>query len=375
MPIKVLHVIGSLGCGGAQVVLKHLVENTDSKQVEVFVYPLRSRDVRIPIQGQIITRPYPNYDPRKFFTILRLCKQHDIDILVAHLEKPIMACLLASFFCKPELIVYEHGPVIIKGVRYSLYRLVLQLLWRRADLFIAVSQSIADYLVHKIGISPDRVRVIYNPVQTDVFDYRRISSKTARERLGISDSDTVVGFVGRLDPMKGVDLLIKATALLLQRSERYLLLVAGEGPDRKSLGKLAQRLGIDDRVRFLGFCRNVPDVMAAFDIGVVPSRFEPFGIVCLELMRMKIPVISSGVGGMAEYITDEQTGLLLKQNTPEEICRCVERLVNDKQLCQNLMEVGYRVAEQFGVDQYVKEFQRICRNEKRRQDKIQHQGA
>jgi glycosyltransferase involved in cell wall biosynthesis len=364
MPVRVLHVIGSLGCGGAQMVLKHLVESTDSNQLDTFVYPLRSRDVRIPIQGRIITRPYRNYDPRKFFTILQLCKQHNIDVLVAHLEKPVIACLLASFFCKARLIVYEHGPVIAKGHLYSLYRLILRLLWRRASLFIAVSKNIADYLVHRIGVSPDRITVIYNPVQCDVFNYQRVSPEAARKKWGISDSDIVIGFVGRLDPMKGADLLVRAVSLLVQRSKRYLLLVAGEGPQQKSLERLAQRLGISNRVRFLGFCQNIPEVMAAFDIGAAPSRYEPFGIVCLELMRMKVPVISSGAGGMAEYITDERTGLLLKENTPEEICRRVERLVNDRQLRLNIIEAGYKLAEQFGVDRYVKEFQRICHDER-----------
>lgn len=375
MPIKVLHAIGSLGCGGAQVVLKQLVENIDSKQFDTFVYPLRSRDVRIPIRGRIITRPYRNYDPRKFFTILKLCKQHNIDILVAHLDKSAMACLLASFFCKPRVIVFEHGSIHAKGLLYFLYRLVLRLFWRRAALFIAVSKNIADYLTDKIGISPNRVRVIHNSVQRDVFDYQLISSGTARKKLEISDSDIVVGFVGRFEPRKGADILVGAAALLMQRSKHYLLLLAGEGPQQKSLERLAQRLGINDRVRFLGFCQNVPEVMAAFDVGVVPSRSEAFGIVCLELMRMKVPVISSGAGGMAEYITDEQTGLLLKENTPEEICRCVERLVNDKQLRLNLAEAGYTLAGQFGVEQYIEKFQRICQDESQRLCKRKHQGA
>lgn len=366
MSIKVLHVIGSLSCGGAQVVLKQLVENIDNKQFDTFVYPLRSRDVHIPIQGRVITRPYRNYDPRKFFTILKLCKQYNIDILVAHLEKPVMACLLASFFCKSRLIIYEHGPILLKGLLYSLYRVILRLLWHRAHLIIAVSQNITDYLVHNIGILPNKIKVVHNAVQCDVFDYQRITSKVARENWGISESDIVIGFVGRLDPMKGVDLLVRAASLLMHRSERYLLLVTGDGPERKPLEQLTQQLDISNRVRFLGFCRNVPDIMAAFDIGVVPSRFEPFGIVCLELMRMKVPVISSGAGGMAEYITDEQTGLLLKENTPEEICRCVERLVNDKQLRLNLVEAGYTLAGQFGVEQYIEKFQRICYDESRR---------
>jgi glycosyltransferase involved in cell wall biosynthesis len=369
MPIKVLHVIGSLGCGGAQVVLKQIVEYSDANEFDMFVYPLRSRDVNIPIQGKIINRSYPNYDPRKFFTILKLCKQYNIDVLVAHLDKSVMACLFASFFCKSRVIVYEHGSVLVKGLLYFLYRTVLRLFWRRADRFIAVSKNIADYLTRNIGISSDRIRVVHNAVQTDVFNPQRISSSAAKANLKISESDIVVGFVGRLDPMKGVDLLIEAAALLLQSSKRYMFLIAGDGPQRPSLEKSAKRLSIENRVRFFGFCRDVPAVMAAFDIGVVPSRFEPFGIVCLELMSMKVPVISSGAGGMSEYITDEQTGLVLKQNTPEEICRCVERLTNDKQLSQKLKEAGYELAKHFGVDRYVEIFQEICRDEIRRQDK------
>ena len=127
MAVKVLHIIGSLGCGGAQVALKHIVENIDSEEVTAFIYPLRSREVLMPIEGNIITRAYRNYDPRKFLTILRLCKKHDIDILSSHLTKPIMGCLLASFFHKCKVVVHEHGPVFEKGFQYSFYRFVLRL--------------------------------------------------------------------------------------------------------------------------------------------------------------------------------------------------------------------------------------------------------
>jgi len=357
--MKILHVIGSLGCGGAQVVLKHIVENMDSGHIEAFVYPLRSKHVDIPVRGNVITRPYCNYDPRKFFTILRVCKKYDIDILVAHLTKPIMGCLLASFFHKCKVVVYEHGPVFEKGPQYTLYRLVLRLLWRRAAAFVAVSKYMSDYLVHKIGIAPERIRVIPNGVDPDIFDPQRVSGKRVRENLGIRCTDIALGFVGRLNHIKGPDLLITATALLLDRSRRYFLLLAGDGPERKYLQESAQRLGIEERVRFLGFREDVPCVMAAVDIAIVPSRQESFGIVCLEFMRMKIPVISSGAGGMAEYITDGQTGLLLNENTPDEICRCVERLQSDKQLRQRLIEGGSRLAEQFRVAKYVKATQRL----------------
>lgn len=361
MPIKVLHVIGSLGCGGAQVALKHMVENMDSKEVTSFIYPLRSREVLMPINGNIITQPYRNYDPRKFLTILRLCKKYDIDILAAHLTKPIMACLLASFFCSCKVVVHEHGPVFEKGIQYSFYKFVLRVLWRRAAVFVAVSQHTADILIHSIGIAPERIRVIPNAVEFDVFDPQRISKQSARQKLGISDQDIVLGFVGRLNYQKGVDLLVEALSLLRQKSARYVLLIAGEGRERERLEELARQLGVEEQVRFLGFCGNVPEVMSAFDIGLVPSRFEPFGIVGLELMRMKVPVISSGAGGMAEYVIDNETGLLLGQNSPEEICGCVEQLSSDAQLRSHLVDAASKICEGFGVEQYAESHRGIYR--------------
>ncbi len=359
MAMKVLHVIGSLGCGGAQVVVRQLVENVDSEQIKMFVYPLRSSEILMPIKGNVITRPYPNYDPRKFFTILSLCRKYHIDILVAHLTKPTIGCLFASFFCKSKLVIHDHGAVLGKGLDYFLYRLALKLLWRRASAFVAVSQNVADGLAQRIGIAPDRINVIANVVEFDVFDPERISPKAMREKLGICDDDIILGFVGRLNYVKGVDLLIKATALLLQRSQRYLLLLVGHGREWKPLEGLVQQLGIADRVRFLGFRNDIPEIMATFDIGIVPSRQESFGIVCLELMRMKIPVISSGVGGMAEYITNERTGLLLKENNPEEICSCIIRLSEDEQLRKNLIDAAYRLCERFSVEEYAESFQRM----------------
>ena len=80
MTVKVLHIIGNLKLGGAQVCVKYLVENTTMVDVENFVYPLRGREIDITVDGNIIKYPYCNYDPRKFFAIFKLCKKYDIDI-------------------------------------------------------------------------------------------------------------------------------------------------------------------------------------------------------------------------------------------------------------------------------------------------------
>jgi len=357
--LRILHVIGSLGCGGAQVVLRHLVESMDKELFEQWVYVLRCQGVQMPVKGRVITKSYRNYDPRKFFTILRLCKKLDVDIVSAHLTKPIIGCLLATFFRRFKLVVHEHGPVLGTGLEPFLYRMALRLLWRRATVFVAVSQETADFLTRKIKIPVDRVKVVNNAVDLDIFDPQLISKNQAREKLGISLDDFVLGFVGRLCNQKGVDLLIEAAALLMQRSRRYLLLLAGDGQCRTSLEQQARELGFADRVRFLGFCSNISEVMATFDVGIVPSRWEPFGIVCLEMMRMKVPVVSSGVQGLAEIIKDQKTGLVTTDNTPTEIARCVQRLYKDELLRNELVKTAYQFCDRFSTVEYAKTMSRL----------------
>jgi glycosyltransferase involved in cell wall biosynthesis len=171
--------------------------------------------------------------------------------------------------------------------------------------------------------------------------------------------DTVIGFVGRLHKQKGVDLLIRAFALLLRRSADYLLVVAGDGPQRGYLRALARQFGVSERVKFLGVCRNVPEVMATFDVGAVPSRHEPFGRVALELMRMKVPVVCSGVNGLAELITNCVTGLITQQNVPEEIAVNIQNLAKDKELQEKLSDTAYTFSEQFNVRNHIRKLQKI----------------
>lgn len=353
MTMKVLHIIGSLKLGGAQVSVKYLVEHCDTEKIVPYLYPLRGREIDIPVDGTIIKYPYRNYDPRKFLAILKICKKYNIDIIHAHLHKPIIAGLLASYFCRAKIIVHERGPIFRRGLQYSLYRFLLRLLHHRASLIIANSQATARCLMQRAKIPQGRIKVIYNAVDFDNFDRRRISGGSLRAQLGIAAEDVIIGYVGRLDYVKGVDLLVEAMALLLKESPRYQLVLLGEGSQRQVLQDRARGLGIADHVQFLGFRNDVSHVMVDFDIGVMPSRQESFGIVALEIMRMKIPMVASGVEGLAELVDHEQNALVPSHNTPQEIAECIRRLVGDADLREKLIDNAYRFTEGFGVSQCV----------------------
>lgn len=359
MSTRVLHVIDHLGLGGGQMSVKNITENIDSEKFESLVCALRTNPTTIAIKAKVISLQYGKWDPRSILAVIKLCKEHKIDIIHAHLQKSIIGCLIASYFRRMPVIVHERGAIFRRGIIARIYRVFLRMLHHRAAVIIANSQATARELIKRVGINRDRIKTIYNPVDFASFDPNKISRSQARKESEISGTDTIIGFVGRLHKVKGADLLIKAFALLLQQSPRYLLVLAGDGPERKSLEALTTRLGITGRVRFLGVCRNVPELMSALDIGAVPSRQESFGIVALEFMRMKKPVVCSGVEGLAELVKNEVTGLVTKENTPKQIAAAIQHLADDKELQKKLIDNAYSFSKQFNVEEHVKKIEKI----------------
>ena len=355
MAIKVLQVIDHLAYGGGQFSVKGIIENMDSEQCEMFVCELRPNPPTVAIKGKFINLRYGKYDPRTVLAIAGLCKKYEIDILHPQLSKSNISCLLASFICKTPVVIHERGWILFSPV----YSFLLKLLHRRAAVIIANSQAVASELVSKASVKRHNIRVIYNPVDFKIFDPEKVSRKQSRRNLKISDEDFIIGFVGRLHKMKGVDILIKAMPMLLDKAIDCCLVLAGDGPEHESLEAVTTRLGIADRVIFLGMCDNVPEITAAFDVAVIPSRQEPFGRVAAELMRMKVPIVTSGAGGLSELVTDGETGLVTRENSPEEIAAAVERLADDEELRRQLAQRAYEFSERFDIKAHVKEIQKI----------------
>ncbi len=352
MAIRVLHIIGSLRCGGAQKCLQHIVDNNDSGEVEYFVYPLRCKSIEMPIQGEVLIIPRSNYDLRKFFDILRICRDYKIDIIHAHLHKAIMGALLARFFLPVKVVVHEHGPIFRRGIQYSFYRLFLRLFGHKADACIAVSEATARQLRKKTRINPDRITVIPNAVDLTVFNPEKYDRKECRRQLGIAEQDIVVGFVGRLNYVKGVDILVEAMSYLLAKSPDYLLLLVGDGPERKKLKNLAAQHGITERIRFLGFRDDVPEIMSAFDVAVICSREEACPLVIFEIFSMCKPVICSKIDGLTQFVKDKKNGLVMEDYSSLSLADLIAGIQKDKGLVGQIVKDASQYCNDFTVLKY-----------------------
>jgi glycosyltransferase involved in cell wall biosynthesis len=352
--MRVLYVIDHLGVGGAQHSVKNIVENIGKYGVEPCVCALRPAKPAVHINGQVIILKYARYDPRALFGLVAVCRQHHIDIIHTQLGKSNLLGVMAGMMRKIPVVTHERGDIFAKGRSFAVYRALYRFIGHFAFLIIANSNATAACLKMVGHVNEHKIRVLYNAVDTAFYDHRLVSKTQARRRLDIQENDIVVGFVGRFHAAKGVDILIEAFGLLAAKHPDFLLVLAGDGPDRQMLTEQVLRLGIGNRVRFLGMCDNVPEIMAAFDIGVVPSRQESFGRVAIELMRMRVPVATSGIDGLAEIVQNEKTGLVTQKNTPQHIAAAIERLANDTQLQNMLIENAHAFSEQFGIEQYLK---------------------
>jgi glycosyltransferase involved in cell wall biosynthesis/peptidoglycan/xylan/chitin deacetylase (PgdA/CDA1 family) len=192
---------------------------------------------------------------------------------------------------------------------------------RHADQVVAVSQDLANKLM-ELGVDPNRVHLVYNGVDADVF--KPGPAEDCRKRLGLAGEKSLLLFVGNLLPVKGIDVLIEACAILKNKSFEFELHVVGKGTLRPELERRVRQLGLDDCVKFRGVIPNeqLPDWYRAATLLVLPSRSEGVANVLLEAAACGTPFVASDVGGVRE-IVHLGDGLLVTPNDPAQLAEVI----------------------------------------------------
>ncbi len=208
--------------------------------------------------------------------------------------------------------------------------------------------------------------VVYNPIDLDLFGRRDAEGRQrTRAELGLSADGIALGVVGQITPWKGQDTALAALAQLAARRPSARLLLVGEAKfvgaatrhdNRGYLAELeamATRPSLAGRVEFLGERGDVPALMSALDVLLVPSWEEPFGRVVVEAMAAGTPVIATSRGGTAEIVADGANGLLAPPRDASAWAAAIERLLDEPELWRKLVEGGLRRASDFGIAAHV----------------------
>jgi D-inositol-3-phosphate glycosyltransferase len=224
---------------------------------------------------------------------------------------------------------------------------------QQADLLIASTADEADDLVNAYKANPNHVFVV--PPGVDLATFQPIDRAEARRKIGY-DSGRVLLFVGRLERLKGVEIAIRALALLRDREHDDLRLIVlgedsrdGDESEKERLKAVAASVGVRDRVDFLGSVaqHELPYFYAAADACVMPSYSESFGLVALEAQACGCPVVASGVSGLRSVVRDDVSGYLIDGHDPAEYAERIGRLLADPELAQQMGRRGRLLAQRF----------------------------
>jgi glycosyltransferase involved in cell wall biosynthesis len=337
---KVLHVIDSLDLGGAQTLLLDLVRHYDRSRLEIHVACMHGRGVFLEAfeaEGVPVHSLSPSkWPPLYLVRFPKLLATIDPDILHFHLfGSNLIAKPLAALLSWRALICHDHCNDAGRSNPALLFADTLSN--RLSSRVIAVSETIRSFLLERECLDPDRVITLGNSVDISLFKEATPEERDqARALFGIPLDAFVIGGVGRLVPQKNFDLFLEVAALVAASRPEALFVIAGTGPREADLKAKAVRLGLSDRVRFLGHVENRAGLYHALDVLVMASDFEGTPMVLLEAMASGLPIIASAVDGIAEVCSDGEDALLVSPGRVHEFASALGSLIADPGLGQRL---------------------------------------
>lgn len=334
---RLLHIIDHLGSGGAQETLLSLLKYADRQRFQVEVATLHGRGY----YWEAIRRlqvPIHSLSPHKFVplyvsNLLDILRRGKFDLVHCHLTASnLIAKPLAYLVGVPCILNYDQNDIHRKEHKWLMW------LDRLANLLthhiVAVSVSTRDFLLQEEKVSPEKITVIYNGVDLECFRPAADAANRLswRRKWDLPENCLVVGGVGRLRRQKNFSFFLKVAREVLQKLPEVYFVIAGEGPERAKLQKLAQDLDIASQVRFLGYVRDMAALYPVMDVLLMTSHSEGTPLTVLEAMAMGVPLVAAQVDGMGEVLEDKVDAFLVPPGDVSLFAQRTCRLLQDKPL-------------------------------------------
>lgn len=263
----------------------------------------------------------------RWYSIIKRLK---IDVVYVHSIITGFHFSILKYFIDYKLIYHEHN-MASQRPNSLIWKSMFQFVAKRSDKLIAISKEVALSL-EAFDVEKQKIIVVHNGLELIDKEGKELYQKGA-ERLKIKQEDILVGMIGHFRPWKGQKIFIESLKTVLQADQNVCYIVVGgvhdEGYYQEVLDYIQQN-NLTDKVIITGHQDNIPELMARLDIIVVPSVPEPFGLVVLEAMMMKKSVIAFDMGGPAEIIEDNKTGILVKDVNSYALGEAIVALASNK---------------------------------------------
>ena len=382
-PVRIVRIIARLNMGGPALHVAYLSEGLVAHGYDTtlvvgslaegegsmsFVAEQRgARLVRLTSMSRDIS---PLRDLIALFKLVRLLRTLQPEIVHTHTAKAgaigRIAAWLAGGDRRPIVVHTFHGHVL-RGYFGPLgtfaFRTLERLLARATTQLVAVSPEVRDDLV-SLGIAPrEKFAVVRLGIELGERIHPDRTRAEARRRLGVAEDRFLVGWVGRMTPVKRVPDVLEGFRLLREQGVDAMLCLVGDGPDREEIEQQAHSLGVIRHCLFVGYQDDVGSWYESFDVLVLPSANEGTPVVAIEALAAGCPVVATRVGGVPDVVEDGVTGFLVEPRDTEALADRLERLARDPELRRKLGGTGReRVPSRYAVDRLVGDIDELYRS-------------
>lgn len=363
--IKLVQIIADSALGGGPKHVLGILRNIDQSKFEPFLLcpPGYLKTEAKKIAGVQVLE----FDPRSKF-----------DLVAVYLLKRTLEQIQACGDPFAPMIIHSHGPraglmsrtvapykakTVYTEHRYDAdYHLknliteyfqkkIIGLQNRKSDLVIAVSSSVDKFLLRENMALRQNLVVIPNAI--DIKDL----AKTAPKQIKVANKVPIIGTIGNLNYNKGQTYLVEAMLILKKKYPLITLEIIGEGPEKNDLNEQIKLLKLEHHISLLGQKKDVYKYLRHWDVFVLPSVAETFGIVILESFEAGVPVVASRVGGIPDIVTNKKNGLLIPAKAPKEIAKAISELLDHPVLAANLKRGGKERIKDFDWNVIIKKLE------------------
>lgn len=303
---------------------------------------------------EVIALPYRPRDHFDFRLKKDLERWFSEGVNLIHIHQTTLLGSIVPWLWKyPKVALIASRHILSDHRKTSLYH---EILYKRIDALVVMSQALRKNVIDTHAIHPSKVEVIHLGLDFDKFDPEKVDAERQRAEWGADRDTTVVGLVGRIDPAKGQSTFIQAAAGLkkrLQRDKKLKFVIVGEETLGTTQGYLDELIALvtqfrlENDVIFTGFRTNIPECMQAFDLFVMPSKQEAFGLVAIEAMAMECPIVISNGGSAYEIVGNEEFGLLVRPNDAFDLQRQLFNLLQNDEMIRKMGKAAREHVKKF----------------------------
>jgi glycosyltransferase involved in cell wall biosynthesis len=365
--LNVVHICDHLGWAGSRMhgvkrLFAWMIPRFDATRYKVSLVSLRRRDLSEDTLEQsgidVTYLERHKFDPGTYPALLKVLEEKHADVVHMHGYGATTFGRLCARRLKIPALLHEHA----NHTDTPWFQKVAdRMLAPHTDLAIAVSESTAEFTIRARLMPAERTKVVYLGSPLDEFAQPRSAADVARARaaLAIAPETIAVGTVTRLMPSKGNEYLVSAVPEIVRRQPRARVLIVGEGELQGALEAQARALGLGQALTFVGFRRDVAEVLAALDLVVFPSLWEGTPLTAFEALAAGKPIVATDADGLLDILTPRHDALVVPKRDAAALAGGVVELIENPNLAASLSQHAQRTGAKYDIGAFVRKMEQL----------------